>query len=44
MQRSIIEAAGHPYMPCNVTEGARFHEMHCANCERDKVMNGTATI
>lgn len=31
-------------MPCNGTEGARFHEMHCANCERDKVMNGTATI
>lgn len=40
----IKEAAGQPYMPSNGTEGACFHEMHCANCERDKVMNGTATI
>lgn len=40
----IKEAAGQPYMPSNGTEGACFHEMHCANCERDKVMNGSATI
>lgn len=44
MTPSIRESAGQPYMPVNGTEGARFHEMYCANCERDKVMNGTATI
>jgi len=38
------EAAGQPYMPSNGTEGACFHELHCSNCERDKVMNGDATI
>lgn len=40
----IKESAGQPYMPSNGTEGACFHEMHCAHCERDKVMNGTATV
>ena len=40
----MIELAGQKYMPSNGTEGACFHEIHCANCERDKVMNGCATI
>ena len=38
------EAPGSPYMPSNGTEGACFHESWCANCERDKVMNGSASI
>lgn len=40
----LKECAGQPYMPSNGTEGACFHEMHCQNCERDKVMNGSATV
>lgn len=40
----LKESAGQPYMPSNGTEGACFHEMHCAKCERDAVMNGSATV
>ncbi len=35
---------GEPYRPCNGSEGEFFHSMWCENCDRDKVMNGTATI
>jgi hypothetical protein len=35
---------GEPYRPCNGTEGEYFHSMWCEECERDKVMNGDATV
>jgi hypothetical protein len=39
----LKEQAGEHYEPSNGTEGMCFHEGWCCNCERDKVMNGTAT-
>jgi hypothetical protein len=35
---------GEPYMPSNGSEGEYFHAMWCEECERDKVMNGSATV
>jgi len=40
----IKEAAGKPYMPSNGSEGEAFHGMWCEKCERDKVMNGSASM
>lgn len=40
----IKEAAGQPYMPSNGSEGEAFWAMTCEKCERDKVMNGSATV
>ena len=34
---------GEQYEPSNGTEGGCFIEAWCANCARDKVMNGEAT-
>ena len=35
---------GERYQPCNGSEGEYFHAMWCEECERDKVMNGSATV
>lgn len=35
---------GESYMPCNGSEGEFFMAMWCEECERDKVMNGSATV
>lgn len=35
---------GESYRPCNGSEGEYFHAMWCEECERDKVMNGSANI
>lgn len=35
---------GEAYRPCNGSEGEYFHAMWCEECERDKVMNGDATV
>lgn len=35
---------GESYQPCNGSEGEYFQAMWCEECERDKVMNGSATI
>lgn len=35
---------GEPYRPCNGSEGEYFQSMWCEECDRDKVMNGTATM
>ena len=40
----IKEAAGQPYMPSNGTEGEVFWAAWCEKCERDKVMNGSASV
>jgi hypothetical protein len=40
---SAEQRHGEQWEPSNGTEGAYFIEGWCANCERDKVMNGDAT-
>jgi len=40
MKTSVLR----PYMPSNGTEGLIFHEEFCCLCERDKVMNGSASL
>jgi hypothetical protein len=37
-------SAGKQYEPSNGTEGHAFIGRWCENCERDKVMNGEATV
>ena len=34
---------GKPWQPRNGREGDRFQKSWCCQCERDKLMNGTAT-
>lgn len=38
------DAPGEPYRPCNGSEGEYFIGMWCEECDRDKVMNGNATV
>jgi len=40
MKTSVLS----PYMPSNGTEGSIFLERFCSRCERDKVVNGSATL